>query len=255
MKRCSGLSGVVPLLCAVLLSGCIGISRQAFDPRNHGNIRSIGIASLEYDHRISIRRYNPIYILMGSTGLVIQNLAMEEKSSRYMRHLHGFTERCVQTALHDLRTALGKQGYVVHMLGMGYWEVMKRAHAHQLPGIDTVLRLRIESLGFRSGGISSPYRPSIIMTARLVEPSTRDVLYADKLAIGYKHASRRMTVLDLGQQAYSYDPLDELIAHAGENALGILMATRTAVRRITADLKRPPEISPFLASEEERTLH
>lgn len=255
MKRCSRLSGAMSLLCVVFLSGCIGISRQAFDPRNHGNIRSIGIASLEYDHRISIRRYNPLYILMGSTGLVMQNLAMEEKSSRYMRHMHGFTERCVQTALHDLRNALSSQGYAVHMLGMGYWEAMKRAHAHQLAGIDAVLRLRIESLGFRSGGVSSPYRPSIIMTARLIDPFSRDVLYADRLAIGYKRSDRRMTVLDFGQQPYSYDSLDELIAHARENARGMLMATQTVVHRIAADLKQPPEISPFLASQERRALH
>jgi len=119
----TGPSRILGLLCAGLLcSGCLAVPKQAFDPHGYANIHSIGIASIEYDRKISIRRYNPLYALMGSSGLVMQNLALEEKSARYMRNLRGFPEQCVRTAVHELRTALRSQGYVVRMLRMDYWE-------------------------------------------------------------------------------------------------------------------------------------
>jgi len=121
----TGASGILALLSAGLLcSGSLAGPKQAFDPHGHANIHSIGITSIEYDRKISIRRYNPLYVLMGSSGLVMRNLALEEKPARYMRNLHGFPEQCVRTAVHELRTTLRSQGYVVRMLRMGYWEAM-----------------------------------------------------------------------------------------------------------------------------------
>ena len=238
------------LLAGTMLPGCIVAPKQVFDPTTHGNIRSIALTNIEYNKKIIIQRYNPLLVLMGSSGLLMQEIAQQDRTFRYMARIGDFAARCKREIRRQLRNNLERQGYKVLEPDMDFWPAMKAARAHKLPNADAILRIRVQSLGYRSGGLSSPYRPAIKITARLVDASSRKNLYENTVAIGYKASNPRISILKLPPNEYRYPKLNNLLAHADGSTGGILQAMSMAVGRIAADLRQPMETSPYLAESE-----
>lgn len=244
-------SALCLLLAGLSLAGCIAVPKQAFDPAAHRNIHSIALANIEFDGKITIKRYNPLFILIGSSGYLMQNMAQEERTARYMSRIGNFPTHCETAIRRQLLDNLTRQGYEVREIGMDFWPAMKAARAHQLPGVDAILRIRVVSLGYRANGASVPYQPSVRITAKMVDLVSRETLYEDTVAIGYKPSDMRMSILKLPSNTYHYPKLNHLLMDAGHSTTGIMQAMNTVVGRITADLKQPMETSPFLAESKE----
>jgi len=227
------------------------VPKQAFDPAKYNNIHSIGITNIEYNQKMGILRFNPLYVIMGSSGFVLQGLAQEERSSRYMARIGDFPQQCAQVIRRQLYNELISQGYAVQQTHLDFWPTLKQIRQHALPGIDALLRIKVKRLGFRAGGAYASYKPSIILSAKLIDASSRKVLYEDTIAIGYKASDMRMTILNLPSDKQTYSTLDNLLVNAEASTQGIEQAMHAVISRVVADLKQPGETSPFLAESNE----
>jgi len=247
------VSATVLCFCLAFLSltGCIAVPKQAFDPVKHNNIHTIGITNIEYNQKVGIRRFNPLFIIIGSSGLVMQALAQEEKSSRYMARIGDFPQQCAQVIRRQLQHDLISRGYVVVQTDKDFWPTMKQVQKQALPALDALLRIKVKRIGFRAGGAYAPYRPSIMLSAKLIDIRSRKVLYEDTIAIGYKPSDMRMTILKLPSGKQTYPTLNSLLADAETSTQGIVRAMHIAVGQIATDLKQPADTLPFLAESNE----
>ncbi len=229
------------LLIALWLGGCVAVPKQAFNPTHRPDIKTIAI-TVEYNHKLTIRRLNPVYAIIGASGLLMQQAAMEQKSSRYVARAGNIAFAGEHFILQELQSGLSRQGYKAYALHTDFWQAMKLAHEHRLPDIDAILRLKIERLGFRAGSTSAPYEPSLIVSAQMINPGSREILYEDTIAIGYKPSAYRMTLLDYNRRPYVYASLTDLLEHALQSKPGIFIALQHTAERIIHDLgkKRAP---------------
>ncbi len=226
------------VVAALLMTACIAVPKQRFDARAHPEIRTLGIADIEYNHRISIRRNNPVFALIGISGLLVQQWMMEKISRHYESRVgDSLAMACEASVMKGLRRNLKKSGFKVRMLHIGFWQAIKLAHAHRLRGVDAVLRVRIKQLGFRAGSITAPLSPSLIVTASLVEPRSKEILYTNTVAMGYNPRTSHMTVLKQ-RGSHSYPDFKALLAHARESRNDLLAALDLASDHIARELGR-----------------
>jgi len=227
------------LLVAVCLEGCVSVlPKHAFDADGRAEIRTIAITTIENPRGLTIRRYNPVYAIIGTSGILMQQAAMAQKSAHYKDRVGDLIPQSNHFLLDALQSGLTEQGYKVHTLDIGFWQSMKLLHAHQLPAVDALLRVKIERLGFRAGSISAPYQPSLVVSVQLIRADiSRKILYEDTLSIGYK-ATYHMTMLNDNGQDYSYPHLSDLMEHALQSKSGLFIALRHAADRINHDLEK-----------------
>lgn len=227
------------VLAAVWLEGCVSVlPKQAFDAAAGREIKSIAITTIENPRSLTIRRFNPVYAIIGSSGILMQQAAMAQKSAHYEARVGDLLPQSNHFLLHALQSGLTEQGYKVRNLDMGFWQSIKLLHAHKLPAVDALLRVKIERLGFRAGSISAPYQPSLVVSVQLIRADmSREVLYEDTFSIGYK-STYHMTMLNDDSQGYSYPSLADLMGHARQSKPGLFIALRHAANRINHDLEK-----------------
>jgi len=227
------------LLVSVWLGGCVSVlPKQAFDADSRAEIKSIAITTIENPHGLTIRRFNPVYAIIGTSGILMQQAAMAQKSAHYKARVGDLIPQSNHFLLDALQSGLIAQGYKVQSLDMGFWQSMKLLHAHQLPAVDALLRVKIQRLGFRAGSISAPYQPSLVVSVQLIRADiSREILYEDTLSIGYK-STYHMTMLNDNGQEYSYPHLEDLMEHALQSKPGLFIALRLAADRINHDLEK-----------------
>jgi len=232
------------LLASLCLQGCASLSKQAFDSKHHPDIHNIVISKIEFEQKITLRRYNPIYAIIGVSGLITEQLAMEQKSARYKARVGDVVPECKAFILQQIVSGLQAQGYHVETVKTGYWQTLKRLHTAQLADADAIMRVRIKRLGFRAESINAAYQPSIMLSVELIETGSRKVLYKKDLGIGYKPSGYRLTSIEYDRSQYTYPSLINLLQHAKESKQGIFIALSHTAEQITHDLRKQPSALP-----------
>jgi len=184
--------------------------------------------------------------MIGVSGLITEQFAMDEKAARYKARVGDVAPGCKAFILQKIVSGLRAQGYHVKTVHSDFWQTLKRTRTPQLAAADAIMRIHIKRLGFRAESISAAYQPSIMLSVELIKTGSRKVLYKKDLGIGYKPSGYRLTGIEYDRSRYAYPSLISLLQHAEESKQGIFIALAQTAEHITRDLKKQP--SPMLVN-------
>ena len=252
----------------LLLSASCASNRDVLHPTLTAPVHSIEFANLETDKILMIRQLNPVFMVMGSTGMLLDNLVVEQNSANYEAEAGPVHAACMQEFKKTLMQEISSLGYSVHASGKKYWDYYKPSQKELRRQTDGILRIRFKQVGFIAKGLESDYVPSAYVSAELVDPDTRKVLYSDRFAIGIDDSIVKIAAMSEGKISsiimpdtdVSYENIKDLLAHPQESRNALVQIAALAARHVAEGLRRKntpalmvfePEIidrAPFMPS-------
>ncbi|MDX8394842.1 MAG: hypothetical protein R8K22_00335 [Mariprofundaceae bacterium] len=242
-------------MASLMLSSC-ALHNKPLQTRIHTGNNIIDVAKLEIDSDIKIRRFNLLFGLMGSSGMLLENAAMMVNRDKYQKKAGLTGKQCSQAFQAMLIKKLKATGYSVRDTNISYWDYYKQRNNELRQTSGGLLRIRLKQVGFWASGIRSPYVPSIIAFVELIEPRSRKILYRTRFAIGFKETEQKIFSYAIGhfklvnhpetQPLYKdmHDLLDNISASQGY----LLRTMEFAASHIVQELEQPTP--HFLAMEE-----
>lgn len=230
----------------LLLSTSCASNRVGVHPVLTTAVHSIEFASLETDKILMIRQLNPVFMVMGSTGMLLDNLVVEQNSINYEAEAGPVHAACMRIFKSTLMREISSLGYSVHASGKKYWDYYKPSQKKLRKQTDGILRIRFKQVGFIAKGLQSDYVPSAYVSAELIDPDTRKVLYSDRFAIGIDDSIIKMAAMSEGEigsfilpaPAVSYENMKDLLAHPQESRNALMQISALAARRVAEGLRR-----------------
>jgi len=230
---------IIAVFVLFLLASC-GMSKQALQPTLTEPVHRIELAMLEVDQILMIRQLNPIFMMMGSSGVLLDAARLSQNNNRYKEEAGPVRRMCEDLFRQTLMQNLSSLGYVVHASGKPYWDYFKPSQRAILAQTDAILRIRFKQVGFISKGLESDYVPSAYVYAELIHARTRKVLYSDRFAIGVGHSLMQMAAMSEGEikpfalpgASVSYESLKDLLAHPEQSREALLGTTALAAMRV-----------------------
>jgi len=240
-----GLLGV-----ALLLLVSCGAGKAVLQPVLTEPVHTIELASLEVDNILMIRQLNPVFMIMGSSGMMLDAAVISQNHSLYKEGAGPVRQMCEDLFRQTLMQEITSMGYAVHASGKRYWDYFKPSQQALRAQTDGILRIQFKQVGFISKGLQSDYVPSAYVSAELIQPDTRKVLYSDRFSIGIDDSIVQMAAMSEGQinsfivpgAHVSYENLKDLFAHPEESRNALLQIAMLAARHVAKGLrgKRSP---------------
>ena len=238
-----GLAGAVAKTALLSLFATLcscGLTRHPLKPVLTADVKKIEMAELEVNHVLLIRRLNPLFAVMGSSGMVLDAVVVAKRAYKYEKQAGPVNRMCIETFTKTLAQALHQRGFQVGLSQKPYWDYYKKKQQAILKRSDAIFRIKLKQMGFWSPGFRHPFTPSVFVQAELIEPQSRDVLYSDRFAIGMDAASLKLMSLNFGKAsvlpnpdpAASYWSFNELLEKSDQSREALLQVITLAARRI-----------------------
>lgn len=220
-------------------------------------LHHIDVAALEFDDKLKIRRLTPLTLMMGSTGLMIDNIMVEAQGYEYKQKVGDVGLECGKVFKSTLIHRLKESGYVVHDRNERYWDYFKPSRKALRDQTDAILRINMEQVGFWAGGLNRPYQASALIRVEMVTPKGREVLYRNRFVIGLspkdvhilKDYIGTTELVERGKETPTFKNFKALLASGEESRFDLLNVMALAARKISRDLK-PAEERDLLAVEQ-----
>jgi len=198
------------LLVPVFLCSC-GLAKIPLKPVLTADVKTIELAKLEANHILLIRRLNPIFAVMGSSGMLLDAVLVADHAHEYEKRAGPVNQMCMDLFTQTLAQELSNRGYKVGLSQKKYWDYYKKNQHEILVRTDAILRITLKQMGFWSKGLRAPFLPSLFIQAELIDPVSRAVLYSDRFAMGLDAGT--LKVMALGYGEISTFPVDSTIAY------------------------------------------
>ncbi len=246
------------LLATVLLCSC-GLAKIPLKPVLTADVKTIELAKLETDNILLIRRLNPVFAVMGSSGLLLDAVMVADHAYEYEKRAGQVHEMCINLFAQTLAEALTDRGYKIGLSQKAYWDYYKKNQKKILDRTDAIFRIKLKQMGFWSKGLSAPFLPSIFVQAELIDPVSRNVLYSDRFAIGLDAGTLKIMSLGYGEASFlpgvdpdaAYQNFSDLLDNPEQSRNALLGTVALAARRIAKGFRnlktnRPPPFEPRL---------
>jgi len=246
------------LLLMLALSSC-GLGKHPLKPVMTADVKHIEMAGLDVNHILLIRRLNPLFAVMGSSGMVLDAAMVARHAAKYKKRAGPVNQMCIKLFAQTLAQALRERGYEVGLSQKLYWDYYKKRNKQILDRSDAIFRIKLKQMGFWSPGLIHPFAPSVFVQAELIDPVSREVLYSDRFAMGMDAASLKLMALGYGKAtalpnpdpSASYQSFSELLEKADQSREALLNVVKLAARRIAKGFRnlktnRPPAFEPRL---------
>ncbi len=248
----------LPLLL-LALSACAQM-HPPLQTRLQHPLHHIDVAALEFDNELRIRRLSPMVLLMGSSGLVMDNLVVAAQGYEYRKKVGDVGMECAKVFKSTLIHHLRQSGYQVHDRHERYWDYFKPSRKAIRDGTDAILRIKMEQVGFWANGLEQPYRASALVMAEMIDPRSRKTLYRNRFVIGLSKKDVHVLkdfigtteLVERGSNAPSFENFDALLARGEESRFDLLNVVALAARKISDDLK--PEKQQHLLAVDRTTI-
>ena len=233
------------------LLGSCGLSKPPLQPILSADVKRIELAALDVNHIVLIRRLNPLFAIMGSSGMVLDAALVANHAYRYEKRAGAVADQCFDLFIGTLTEELTRRGYHVGHSQLDYWQYYRKKNKHLLANTDAILRVEIKQMGFWSKGLSKPFRPSIFVQAELIDPGTRSVLYSDRFAMGLDQGSLQVMSLGFGETRLLPDPdpgarfskFTDLIERAPQSREALLKIVALSAREIAKGFSAPGSVA------------
>jgi len=245
MHRLLGLK-TLSLLSLLLLCSC-GAAKAPLKPQLTQDVRSIEVAKIEVDRLLLIKRVNPLFLAMGSSGMVMDALVVARHATRYEERAGSVHEMSLRLFEKTLMHSLSQKGFQAHSSNKRFWDYFKPSQKHLRQTIDGILHVRLKQMGFWSSGNKEGYFPSVVVAVELIDPVSREILYSDKFSIGVDFTSVEMMgvtsgkihMLPLQSHFSAYKNFDALLDSPKKSRDDLFKVIGFAVRQIMRGLQRP----------------
>lgn len=226
------------VMLALAASACSAPAHRPYDPALRGQIRTIGLPPPAVSERTAVRlMVHPIEGL-GMVGLVIAEGDMSAKTADFSRamQLRGYRG---QAQFHrGLVHALSDAGYRVQALKLAR-EPGNHAFLEHYPAadgtVDAYLDVYSNLIGYAAAGVSTPYRPTVHLTARLVRASDGRTLWQDRIA--YNDFGQHDAVTIAATDAYQFQAYEQLMADPDRAYAGLQTALRATGDELARQLR------------------
>lgn len=234
------------LIAVLTLVGCgASLPRQAFNAEANAQIKRIDVLSMNESTVETFVLNNPAYSF-GLIGFALAETNRAARSSALRSSLQAvdFDHTAVFAA--ELRQALEAKGYEVSLpqtLFEGPASKIKRDRFGlredypQSDSADALLDLRLGFIGYRAAGVGddSPYRPALVLTARLVDARSGKVLFTDEFLYGNPGGNQLGVVIEPDSR-FAYPQFSDLEEAGAASAEGLGLAIEAILARMAQAL-------------------
>lgn len=237
---------VAVLFVCMTMAACVSApKRQAFNAQASGAPRTLQVLPMRHSQIDLVIVNNPGYSF-GLIGVAIAEGNRKPKAEwvRSQVRERGFDH--LQVFRGALEQALGERGYTVQFSDpmaetkdaktkRTPWGSRKNYDAASAP-FDAVLDINFGFIGYAAAGSGdgSPYRPSVVLTARLISADGKRVLFEDQVVYNPVFPGVDKAITLNADERYRYPDFDDLKA-AGPVAVDGL---DLAFRAVAAELAR-----------------
>jgi len=244
MRRLFGLK-TFSLLCLLILCSC-GAAKASLKPQLTHDVKTIEIAKIEVKRLLLIKRVNPLFLVMGSSGMLMDALVVDRHASKYKDHAGDVRQMCLNLFEKTLVQSLSQQGFQAHLSDKRFWDYFKPSQKSLRERTDGILHIRLQQMGFWSGGSHDAYFPSLVVAVKMIDPVSREILYSDHFSMGVDYTSVELMAmssghinrLPLGDEFSSYDDFDALLEQPEQSRDDLLKVIDLAVRHIMQGLQK-----------------
>jgi len=227
-----------------LLAGCAQMHPPLKTQLNK-ELHYIDVAALEFDDKVKIRRLSPLLLLMGSSGMAMDNIIVEAQGYEYRQKVGAVGLECGKIFKSTLIHRLKESGYVVHDRNEPYWNYFKPSRKAIRQQTDAILRINLEQVGFWANGMTQPYQASALVIAEMVDPKSRKTLYRNRFVIGLSPKDVRILkdyigtteLVERSSNIPTFKNFDALLANGESSRFDLLNVVALAARKISNDLK------------------
>jgi len=263
LRVCVGLAAVraglrTPLfLLPVLLCSC-GLAKIPLQPVLAADVNTIELARLEVNGVLLIRRLNPVFAVMGSSGMVLDAVMVANHAYEYEKVAGPVNKMCIDMFTQTLAQELTDRGYQLGLSQQPYWDYYKKSGKDILARTDAIFRIKLKQMGFWSKGLSSPFVPSLFVQAELIDPVSRSVLYSDRFSMGLDAGTLKIMALGYGKAAVlsgsdstvAYQNFSDLLKHPEQSRAALLAVVAQAARHIARGFRNVKPVSPSVFNPE-----
>lgn len=252
MRRWQGLRALaLAAVMAVGATGCVATpEKHAFNPGDNGALRRIAVLPMRYSEVDLLILNNPGY----SFGLIGVGIAEANRAPK-RNWLRG------QVAGEDFdHVARFRTQFDAAMLARGYelvWpETLAESEKAKTPrethgtrktyaarsDVDAQLDVNFGFVGYAAAGSgdNAPYRPTLVLSGRLVSPGGQDVLFADRIIYNNAFGMNDGAIVVLPDDAYRYPDFDDLEAAGVTVVRGLEGAVDTTASTLADQFRRVP---------------
>lgn len=239
-------AGVV-FFCLVL-AGCVSTPKQrAYDRAANVQVKSIEVLPMRHGEIDLLIVNNPGYSF-GLIGLAIAEANRAPKAKwlkavvanagfdhvvRFQAALdnamseHDYKLAWSDPPMHDARAKTKRDMWGMHK--------SYRSTAH-----DALLDVSFGFVGYAAAGSgkNAPYRPTVVLTARLIDASGRIVLFEDQILYNSVFPGRDNAITLNPDDRYRYPDFDDLEAAGPDTVLGLDIAFAAVAQELAKQLRR-----------------
>ena len=228
------------LIAAAAITGCASTPRQqAFNPAERTGIRTIGVLTPAISDEIAVRLFVHPVESLGVIGMLIAAGDMSGKTHEFTHALNARGFMCRRQFRDDLLDGLRAAGYEVRVVPTtrpaGEY-AFAAAYPQGDQSIDAYLDLYSGLVGYTAAGISTPYRPTVYLGARLVRAKDHRVIYQDAIAYNAFGEPRDMVTI-APTTDYDFQAFDDLMARQDRAVEGLRVALKATGTELARQLR------------------
>jgi hypothetical protein len=234
----------VRFLCAVIAAGLLAacaLQPIPYDRTSSGEIKTIGIITPAMPSRPAVVLASSVGQSFGLIGGLIDAGMQENRETKFKTVIEPHNFSATDACLQELTARLQEQGYTVVSV-----PVQRTKHGFEdkypvesEPKVDAYLDL-VVSYGYITAGVgSTPYRPIVYMTARLVRATDATVLMQDAVsynAIGPYGANKKAITL-APDPTYQFPNFDKLVGDPATAVKGMQVSLERSASTLGQLLK------------------
>ncbi len=235
------------LVCS-LLSACVSAPRrQAFNPQSRTAVKSIDVLPMRHAQIELVIVNNPA-LSFGLIGLGIAEANRKPKANWLRSQVNERRFDPVATFRDAFTAAMAGRGYELRFeepvmeprsasTRRTAWG-SRRSYDGIESKADALLDVNFGFIGYAAAGTGdgSPYRPTVVVTARLVSPDGRRVLFEDQIVYNAVFPKSDRAVTLNPDERFRYPDFDDLKAAGPVVVDGLDIAFREAARTLAEQL-------------------
>lgn len=232
---------VAAWVVAAVLTGCASSPHrtQAFDPAERTGIHTIGVLTPALSDEVAVRLFVHPVESLGVIGMLIAAGDMSGKTHEFTSALNSRGFICQRQFRDDLLAGLRSAGYEVRVVPTDRPRdeyAFASRYPDGDPSIDAYLDLYSGLVGYTAAGISTPYRPTVYLGARLVRARDHRVLYQDAIAYNAFGDPRDMVTI-APTTDYDFMAFNDLMAGQDRAVEGLRVALKATGNELARQLR------------------
>jgi hypothetical protein len=237
MKIKGIFSIVVAVLLSIIVTGCAGIDKQAFNKAANQELKTIGLLEPAASGEYVVQNLGHPGMGFGLIGGLIAVADMQSKTNRFTELMKERNLNVSDEFQSKLTAELQNRGYAVKVIKP---ERSKPALLENYDAlekdVDAYLDLGVNA-GYMCASATADYVPTVRSIVRLVKKGSNEILYQDIIAYGYEFRAAQAVSIPADQQ-YFFKDFDVLTSDPDLAMEGLKRGIPLVTSRIAQDLAK-----------------